>query len=140
VSHSLDRLVPLALVAVGGFAGANLRYAVGVLAPGLPGTLVANGLGSFLLGVVLYEAIYAGVLSRRTRTVLATGFLSSFTTYSTFAVQTVQSEPALLLANVAANYALGFAGVLAGRALARRIGGGPASDGAPASHARGGDR
>jgi CrcB protein len=140
VSHSLDRLVPLALVAVGGFAGANLRYAVGVLAPGLPGTLVANGLGSFLLGVVLYEAIYAGVLSRRTRTVLATGFLSSFTTYSTFAVQTVQSEPALLLANVAANYALGFAGVLAGRALARRIAGGPASDGAPASHARGGDR
>jgi CrcB protein len=127
-------------VAIGGFAGANLRYAAGLLAPGLPGTLAVNAVGSFLLGVVLYEAIYAGVLSRRTRTLLATGFLSSFTTYSTFAVQTVQSEPALLLANVAANYALGFAGVLAGRAVARRITGGPASGGAPAGHARGGDR
>jgi CrcB protein len=139
VSHSLGRLEPVALVAVGGFAGANVRYGASVLAPGLPGTLVANALGSFLLGVVLYEGIYAGTLSRQARTVLATGFLSSFTTYSTFALQTVRSEPALLVANVAANYALGFAGVLAGRYLARRIT--PSRPGTAAGgHAQGGDR
>ena len=39
------------------------------------------------------------------------------TTYSTFALRTVQSPPAVIVGNVLANYALGFAGVLAGRAL-----------------------
>lgn len=121
----VSRLETVALVALGGFAGANLRHAVALVAPGLAGTLVANVCGSLALGFVLYEEIYGGTLSAETRVVLATGFLSSFTTYSTFAVQSAQSRPLLLAANVAANYALGFAAVLAGRALARRATGGP---------------
>lgn len=118
----LERLV---LVAVGGFVGSNLRYLVGLLAPGIPGTLLVNALGSALLGVLLYAGRYAGTLSPETRTVLATGLLASFTTYSTFALETVQAAgPAWMAANVVASYALGFAGVLAGRALARRLAGG----------------
>ena len=114
----------IALVALGGFVGANLRYAVSLVVTGLGGTLLANALGSVLLGVVLYEARAIGVLSPRARTLLATGILASFTTYSTFAVQTAGVSPALMVGNVAANYGLGFLGVVLGRSLALRHGGG----------------
>lgn len=120
--HPILRLETLALVAIGGFAGSNLRYFVAVLVPGAPGTLVVNVLGSFVLGFVLYEAIHSGVFAPETRAVLGTGFLSSFTTYSTFALQSVQLDsPLLLLGNVLVTYALGFAGVFAGRALALAV-------------------
>jgi len=112
------------LVAVGGFAGATLRWAVSLLAPGLPGTLAANAAGSLLLGVLVYAAVGSSALDADARTLLGTGFLSSFTTYSTFAVESASVAPPLLVANVAANYALGFAGVLVGRALAVRYRGG----------------
>ncbi|QLH75848.1 CrcB family protein [Halosimplex rubrum] len=131
--HALTRLEPLVLVAVGGFAGAALRYVVALALPGaFPwATLAVNGLGSFALGVVLYERHFADALSAETRLVVATGFLSSFTTYSTFAVETTRlagssgpvlagsAGPTLAVANVAANYALGIAGVLCGRRVAR---------------------
>jgi len=118
---TVSRLEVLALVAIGGFAGANLRYLAGYALPGLGGTLLANVLGAFVLGFVLYESIYGGSLAVETRFVVATGFLSSFTTYSTFALQSAQSAPVVLAGNVVANYALGFGAVLAGRALARRL-------------------
>lgn len=122
--ETLRRLELLALVAVGGFAGSNLRYFVGLFTPDVAGTLLVNVLGSLVLGFVLYEAIHSGVLADETRAVLGTGFLSSFTTYSTFALQTVQLEPLWMLGNVLASYALGFAGVLTGRWLALRLDGG----------------
>jgi len=122
--HPLLKLETAALIAIGGFAGSNLRYFVDLLQPGMGGTLVVNTLGSFVLGFLLYEAVHAGLLAGRTRLVAATGFLSSFTTYSTFALETAQAPPALLGANVLGSYALGFAGVLVGRELARRIEGG----------------
>ncbi|MFC6864311.1 CrcB family protein [Halomicroarcula sp. GCM10025817] len=124
--HGLSRAEPLLLVAVGGFAGAVLRHTATVAAPGLGmvegavvGTLAVNVLGSFALGVLLYEAHLAGALSAETRLVLGTGFLSSFTTYSTFAVQTSGLSPALSVGNVAANYALAFIAVVLGRLVAR---------------------
>ncbi|RXK49979.1 fluoride efflux transporter FluC [Halorientalis pallida] len=123
-THALVRLEPLVLIAVGGFVGAVLRHAVALALPATPlpwGTLAANVAGSFALGVLLYEAHLADALSPETRLVLGTGFLSSFTTYSTFAVETAGLDPQLLVANVAANYALGFAAVLAGRFVARVI-------------------
>lgn len=120
-TRALERLEPLALVGVGGFAGAALRHAVAATLPGgFPwGTLAVNVLGSFALGVLLYEARLVGALSADTRLVLGTGFLSSFTTYSTFAVQTAALSPPVAAANVGANYALGAAAVVAGRHVAR---------------------
>ncbi|GGL27320.1 chromosome condensation protein CrcB [Halarchaeum grantii] len=115
------RLRVAALVALGGVAGANCRYAAALLAPGLPGTLLANVLGAFALGFLVYGTLYRGALPADVRLLVSTGFLSSFTTYSTFAVQSATARPALLVANVALTYALGFAAVLAGRTLARRI-------------------
>ncbi|MFC6960752.1 fluoride efflux transporter FluC [Halocatena marina] len=120
--HFLIRLEPVVLVGIGGFAGSNLRYFVAGLLPGPSGTLVANAVGSFVLGFILYEAMYSGLLSSKTHWVAATGFLSSFTTYSTFALQTaLVSAPILMLANVLANYALGFGAVLLGREFARIV-------------------
>lgn len=118
--HSLKRVEPLLLIAVGGFAGAILRHALtGTFPDPVLGTLAANALGSFGLGIVLYEARLADLLSTETRLIVGTGFLSSFTTYSTFAVQTAALSPTWVAGNIVANYTLGIVGVLAGRAVSR---------------------
>ena len=121
--HPLLRLEELLLVAVGGFVGANLRFFVGTALPGLRGTFVANVVGSFLLGVLLYEALYTAMLAEESVVVFGTGFLSSFTTYSTFALESVQAGPLVGLVNVAASYAAGFLAVLLGRYVASSMGG-----------------
>lgn len=120
-THLLIRLETVALIGIGGFAGSNLRYFIGELLPGLPATLIANAIGSFALGFILYEAMYSGLLADETHWVAATGFLSSFTTYSTFALQTALVSPIWMVGNVFANYALGISGVLLGRAFARMV-------------------
>lgn len=116
-----SRLSVLALIAAGGFTGAVARHAFAVALPaGFPwGTLAANVLGTFLLGVLLYDQRLADRLSPETRLLLGTGFCSSFTTYSNFAAETAGLAPAFAAANVVANYALGFAAVLLGRLVAR---------------------
>lgn len=109
-----DRLLPV-LVALGGFFGAVGRYLVGVAITGPEGTLAANIAGSFAL------ALAVGVVrSRRLRVLLTTGLLSSFTTYSTFAVETASLGPALGVINVGVTYSLGFAAALLGLAAGRR--------------------
>ena len=117
-----DRLRSLALVAAGGFVGATARYGVGLALPtGFPwGTLTVNVAGSFALAVVLYEERLRGALGPETRLLVGTGFLSSFTTYSTFATETASLAPEMAILNVAANYGLGLLAVLAGRSVARR--------------------
>ena len=121
MTETLRRAEVAVLVAIGGFAGSNLRFLVGGFLPGLEGTLLVNVVGSFALGVLLYEAIHAGALAEKTRVVVGTGFLSSFTTYSTFALESFRAGPALLAGNVVTTYAFGAAGVLAGRELVRRL-------------------
>ena len=113
----MDRWRSAALVAAGGFAGASLRYGVGTALPGPTGTLAANVLGSFVLGVAT-----STLPDGRLQLLLGTGLLSSFTTYSTFAVETVTATPALGALNVAATYARGVTAALAGLAVGRRTG------------------
>ncbi|MGQ4556731.1 CrcB family protein [Halobellus sp. GM3] len=110
-----DRLVP-ALVALGGFLGATARYAVGTVAVGPPGTLLVNVAGSFALALIV-----GLVRSTRLRIFLTTGLLSSFTTYSTFAVETASLGLPLGILNVGANYALGFAAAFLGLVVGRRF-------------------
>lgn len=119
--HPLVTLETIVLIAMGGALGANLRYAIGTVVPGLGGTLVANVLGCYLLGFLVYEARYTGLIAERSLVVFGTGFLSSFTTYSTFALETVQAPLLFGVANVVASYALGFTAVLIGWATAARI-------------------
>lgn len=115
----LGRLEAVLGVAIGGFVGANLRYLIDVLVPTtLVATAIVNVVGSFALALVVYEAAFSGRLTATSRRMLATGLLSSFTTYSTFVVDTVTATPAVGAGYVVASYALGFVGVLGGRALA----------------------
>jgi len=121
------RTEAVALVGIGGFAGANLRYAVDLaVGSGLAATLLVNVLGSLALAVLLYESVLIGRGSQRARLTLATGFLSSFTTYSTFVIVTVQSAPLAALGYVLVSYALGFAAVGLGKVLVTRVLGGSA--------------
>lgn len=119
--HPLLVLETIVLVAMGGALGANARYGVGLLVSGLGGTFVANATGSFLLGFLVYEERFTGLIAERSQLLFGTGFLSSYTTYSTFALETVQSSPATAAGYVAVSYAAGFAAVLAGRATALRL-------------------
>jgi CrcB protein len=117
----LTRVQPLALVAVGGFAGAVLRHGLAVELSGtLPrGTLAANVLGAFVLGVLLCESRLRSVRSAESRLLVGTGFCGSLTTYSTFALETTGLDPVVAAANVGGTYALGFGAILLGEAVAR---------------------
>jgi CrcB protein len=115
------RALTVALVALGGAVGASARHAVGGALPGLWGTLAANVSGSLLLGFLLYEALRTDRVGDRTRTLLAAGVLSSYTTYSTFAVETARAEPLAGVAYLLGSYGLGFAAALVGRDLAARV-------------------
>ena len=77
-------MTPL-LVALGAAVGAPLRYLAGHWLDGrFPwGTLLANVVGSFLLG------LFSGLsLGEHALALLGTGFCGGFTTYSAFAVRT----------------------------------------------------
>ena len=81
----MSTVVDATLVALGGAAGASLRYAAGhVLDRDLPwGTAAVNVIGSLLLG-----AFSALALGGSTSALLGTGLCGALTTYSSFAVQT----------------------------------------------------
>ena len=103
------------LVALGGGAGAALRHVLGHVGdrPGrLPwGTVAANLLGSFVLGLVVGAGPGAAA-----RSLLALGFCGALTTYSAFAVQAVDlgvlrgaAYVAITVPTALAACALGFA-------------------------------
>lgn len=83
-------------VAVGGALGAMSRYAVAaymvpVSADRFPwGTLAVNVLGCFLVGIVYVVTVEKGLLNPEWRLLLMTGFLGAFTTFSAFALESVQ--------------------------------------------------
>lgn len=108
------------LVGLGGFAGAIARWSITLALPvTFPwGTLAVNVTGSFLLGALVRDGRFGDRLSTRGRLLLATGVLSSFTTYSTFAAETLALDPRLAVANVAANYGLGLTAAFLGQYVA----------------------
>lgn len=75
------------LVALGAAVGAPLRYLAGDLLDGRLhwGTLVVNVVGSAMLGALVGAAVEGHWLA-----LLGTGFCGGMTTYSSFAVQSVQ--------------------------------------------------
>lgn len=117
-----------------GAAGALARYwlsgqAYRWFGVGLPyGTLVVNVLGSLLLGFLMHVGLTTDLVPRALRTALATGFLGAFTTYSTFAYETVRYVEdgawGLAALNVAANLVLGLGAAVGGLALGRLLVGG----------------
>jgi len=121
-THPLEHLEAILVVGIGGFAGSNLRYFVELTIPSsLMATATVNILGCFALGFFLYEELYGDTISQPSRTLLATGFIASFTTYSTFIIDALTTTPIVGLGYVVGSYALGFAGVVVGREGARWV-------------------
>lgn len=77
----------LLAVAIGGFFGAISRYAISIKIQGMTGILLVNLLGSLLMGFSLHIAIQTTWIA----IFWIVGFLGAFTTFSTFAVQFVES-------------------------------------------------
>ena len=80
-------------MAIGAVIGAWIRWGLGIalnpIVPTIPlGTLVANLLGGYLMGLALgfFEQFQA--LSPEARLLITTGFLGSLTTFSTFSAET----------------------------------------------------
>ncbi len=118
-------------IAIGAALGANARYIVGVWAAGrfgadFPyGTLIVNVTGSFVLGFLLALATGRGSLSPELRLLLAVGFLGSYTTFSSFTVETAAlwREAGLWrgLLNIFTNNGVGLAFALLGTAAGRLL-------------------
>jgi CrcB protein len=120
--------VPLA-VAAGGALGALARYLmVGRfelwLGGGFPfGTLTANVLGSFLMGVLIEVLALVWSPSEALRALLAVGVLGSFTTFSGFSLDTLllveAGAPGQAALYVLASVSLSLIGIYGGMRLSR---------------------
>jgi fluoride exporter len=84
----------LLFVMIGGFLGSISRYAVGEWIHtnnGFPlGTLLINLIGCFCLGWFLTYVRQSKKISLEMTSMIGTGFIGSFTTFSTFSVETIQ--------------------------------------------------
>lgn len=117
----------LVLLGVAGAFGALSRYGLAGAVQSMTGatfpfgTLAVNALGSFAFGVVIALAEDRMVLSPDVRLIVLTGFMGSFTTFSTFAYESSalmrESQWGAAVANVLAQNALGIVCVLIGLAL-----------------------
>lgn len=81
-------------IGLGAALGAWLRWGLGLwLNPALPelpmGTLTANLLGGYLIGLAIAFFIQHPGLSPEWRLLIITGFLGGLTTFSTFSAETV---------------------------------------------------
>jgi len=117
-------------ILLAGGSGALLRYFLGraTIAMGwtaLPfGTLLANIIGSFLIGYLSWALLHRWSLSSEMQTILITGFLGGFTTFSAFSLDVIKlleagsTSRALIyvLASVLASILMCFLGL----ALARQ--------------------
>ena len=119
------------LVVAGGVVGTLCRYGIGESLPTVRGwplaTLIVNVVGAFALGVLIERLAAVGPGRPRLRDVrllVGTGFLGSFTTYSSFAVETerllADGAYGTAIGYCAASLVLGLAACLGGIAVAVR--------------------
>lgn len=85
-------MVHILYVALGGAIGASLRHLINLatlrmLGPHFPwGTLTANVVGSFAMGMFVELLVRRFDVSPEVRLLVTTGILSSFTTFSAFSL------------------------------------------------------
>jgi CrcB protein len=118
-------------ISVAAIVGANLRYilsrfAAKELGPVFPyGTLFINILGSFIVGFFVIWTTERVLIDPRWRLLVVIGFCGSFTTFSSYAFETMayfeQGQWWLMITNVLTNNLLCLGGALAGMALARAV-------------------
>lgn len=83
-------------VGLAGAVGALARYGLGMMIDSIGpsafpvSTLLINLIGSFLLGWLTHMFLRTGKLSPQFVTIVGTGMIGSFTTFSTFSVETIR--------------------------------------------------
>jgi CrcB protein len=111
------------VISVGAAAGAVLRWALGArlnaLFPDIPpGTLVANLVGGYVIGIAMAWFATAPAISPEWRLLIVTGFCGGLTTFSTFSAEVVtllqQGRLAMAGATVAVHVIGSVAMTLAG--------------------------
>jgi fluoride exporter len=118
-------------ISLGAIAGANLRYwmtrgAARWLGPVFPyGTLTINVLGSFIVGFFVVWTTERALVDSRWRLLVIVGFCGGYTTFSSYAYETMafceKGQWMLMAVNFLANNLLACAAVLAGMGLARLL-------------------
>jgi CrcB protein len=120
-------VVAVIAISLGAAIGALLRWGLGVglnhLFPALPpGTLVANLVGGYLIGIAMSVFAQAGTLPPEWRLFIVTGFLGGLTTFSSFSAEVVtlmqQGRAGWAMATVATHVLGSLALTLAGIASA----------------------
>ena len=119
-------------VAIFAIIGAFLRYFQTILVQNLMGrgfpfaTLSINVLGSLLMGYLFFATLERFNVSPELRTGILTGGLGAYTTFSTFSMETLtlveNGEMVKTGLYVGGSVVLGFAAVVLGAYLARKIG------------------
>lgn len=127
----METAIKILSVAAGGALGAVARYLVN-LSPlaGATGnfplpTFVINVVGSFLIGFVVIAFADRAHIGENISIAIVVGFIGAFTTFSTFEMEIYSLARdrhfVTAFAYLVLSVVLGFAGLLAGVALGRRI-------------------
>jgi len=116
-------------ISVAAIAGANLRYLLSRLAfdklgPIFPfGTLLINVAGSVIVGFFVIWTTERVLIDPRWRLLVVVGFCGSFTTFSSYAFETMayfeHGQWGLMLINILTNNILCLGAALVGMGLAR---------------------
>lgn len=122
----------LLAVGAGAALGAWLRWWLGIVLnpvfPTLPlGTLAANLVGGYLIGIALALLTHFEALPPEVRLLVVTGFLGGLTTFSTFSAEAATLlgrgqygwTAVLIMAHVAGSVAMTFAGAASVRLILR---------------------
>lgn len=122
-------MIDLLIISLGAIVGANARYllsrfAAKELGPVFPyGTLFINTVGSLIVGFFVIWTAERVLVDPRWRLLVVVGFCGSFTTFSSYAFETMayfeQGQWMLMLGNVLSNNLLCLGAALSGMALAR---------------------
>lgn len=124
-------LQKLLYVGLGGFLGSVARYAISLGATRVwgaqfpYGTLIVNGLGGFLIGLIMELSLATDWIPVNLRIFLVTGIMGGLTTFSTFSYETMSlfgdGSYGRAALNILLNVFLSLGGVSLGRLLANTI-------------------
>ena len=119
----------LLIISLGAIVGANARYLISryaakILGPVFPyGTLFINVTGSMIVGLFVVWASERVFIDPRWRLLIVVGFCGAFTTFSSYAFETMayfeQGQWLLMATNILTNNILCLLAALAGIVLAR---------------------